>query len=68
MLGFACFFYVFMCWMSNWNLLWPFGDALQRWTSGLGRRDSLGRAAHRWIKLENGRQLKNHIAKCHPPI
>lgn len=23
MLGFACFFYVFMCWLSNWNLLWP---------------------------------------------
>ena len=22
MLALACFIYVFMCWLSNWNLLW----------------------------------------------
>ena len=32
MLVIAIIFYVFMCWISNWNLLWP----LKMLSGGLG--------------------------------
>ena len=32
MLTFAIIFYIFMCWISNWNLLWP----LKMLDGGLG--------------------------------
>lgn len=32
MLTLACIIYVFMCWINNWNLLWP----LKMLSGGLG--------------------------------